>query len=168
MATPIWKAATAPNEGRAEATVAEGPDTAMSLNLAENADSLQQQEVLDALPVLVFLERAGSSGDSDPAYAEHIGEEFVSHAESVRVRTILHHQQPAAKTRINLMKSRTRGGRGELSHQHADITAENLLQSAIACQLLLKWPERDAPRRARSLHQGMQGLRQNTQGNLRA
>jgi Amt family ammonium transporter len=31
----------------------------MRLNLPENADSEQQQEVLDALPVLVFLERAG-------------------------------------------------------------------------------------------------------------
>jgi Amt family ammonium transporter len=32
---------------------------ASSLNLTENSDSLQQQEILDALPVLVFLERAG-------------------------------------------------------------------------------------------------------------
>jgi Amt family ammonium transporter len=31
----------------------------MSLNLPENSDSPQQQEILDALPVLVFLERAG-------------------------------------------------------------------------------------------------------------
>ena len=31
----------------------------MSLNLPENSNSTQQQEVLDALPVLVFLERAG-------------------------------------------------------------------------------------------------------------
>jgi Amt family ammonium transporter len=31
----------------------------MSLNLPENSDSALQQEVLDALPVLVFLERAG-------------------------------------------------------------------------------------------------------------
>ncbi len=31
----------------------------MSLNLSENASSIYQQEVLDALPVLVFLERAG-------------------------------------------------------------------------------------------------------------
>ena len=59
MATPIWKAATAPIETRAEATIALGPETAMSLNLPENSDSAQQQEVLDALPVLVFLERAG-------------------------------------------------------------------------------------------------------------
>jgi Amt family ammonium transporter len=29
------------------------------LNLPENSDSVQQQEILDALPVLVFLERAG-------------------------------------------------------------------------------------------------------------
>jgi len=29
------------------------------LNLPENANSLQQREILDALPVLVFLERAG-------------------------------------------------------------------------------------------------------------
>jgi Amt family ammonium transporter len=33
--------------------------SAMSLNLPENADSEQQQEILDALPVLIFLERAG-------------------------------------------------------------------------------------------------------------
>ncbi len=32
---------------------------ATRLNLTENSDSLQQQEILDALPVLVFLERAG-------------------------------------------------------------------------------------------------------------
>jgi diguanylate cyclase (GGDEF)-like protein/PAS domain S-box-containing protein len=32
----------------------------MSLNLPENSDSAQQQEILDALPVLVFLERAGN------------------------------------------------------------------------------------------------------------
>ncbi len=32
----------------------------MSLNLPENSDSPQQQEILDALPVLVFLERAGN------------------------------------------------------------------------------------------------------------
>src|SRR5277367_5664054 len=63
-----------------------------------------------------FLQGAGSGGDSDPAYTEHVGEEFVSHTERVRVRTILHHQQPAAETRIDLMKSRTGGGRGELSH----------------------------------------------------
>ena len=31
----------------------------MSLNLPENSDSTQQQEILDALPLLVFLERAG-------------------------------------------------------------------------------------------------------------
>jgi len=31
----------------------------MSLNLPENSDSPQQQEILDALPVLVFLEREG-------------------------------------------------------------------------------------------------------------
>ena len=30
-----------------------------SLNLPQNSDSAQQQEILDALPVLVFLERAG-------------------------------------------------------------------------------------------------------------
>ena len=35
------------------------PWETMSLNLPENSDSAQQQEILDALPVLVFLERAG-------------------------------------------------------------------------------------------------------------
>ena len=31
----------------------------MSLNLPENSDSAQQQDILNALPVLIFLERAG-------------------------------------------------------------------------------------------------------------
>jgi Amt family ammonium transporter len=35
------------------------PSEATRLNLPENADSSKQQEILDALPVLVFLERAG-------------------------------------------------------------------------------------------------------------
>jgi diguanylate cyclase (GGDEF)-like protein/PAS domain S-box-containing protein len=35
------------------------PGETMSLNLPENSDSAPQQEVLNALPVLVFLERAG-------------------------------------------------------------------------------------------------------------
>src|SRR5580692_5383142 len=36
------------------------PMETMSLNLPENSNSPQQQEILDALPVLVFLERAGN------------------------------------------------------------------------------------------------------------
>ena len=35
------------------------PWSTMSLNLPENSDSTHQQEILDALPALVFLERAG-------------------------------------------------------------------------------------------------------------
>jgi diguanylate cyclase (GGDEF)-like protein/PAS domain S-box-containing protein len=35
------------------------PWSKMNLNLPANSDSIQQQEILDALPVLVFLERAG-------------------------------------------------------------------------------------------------------------
>jgi len=36
------------------------PMETKSLNLPENSDSTQQQEILDALPVLVFLERGGN------------------------------------------------------------------------------------------------------------
>jgi len=51
---------TAWREGmRARMTIAAVPRSAMSLNLPENSDSLEQQAILDALPVLVFLERAG-------------------------------------------------------------------------------------------------------------
>jgi diguanylate cyclase (GGDEF)-like protein/PAS domain S-box-containing protein len=59
MAIPIWKGATAPPGKRARPGIASSPGQAASLNLPENSDSTQQQEVLDALPVLVFLERAG-------------------------------------------------------------------------------------------------------------
>ena len=58
MATPIWGAANAPQFELAGAGSAGSCETT-SLNLPENSDSMQQQEVLDALPVLVFLERAG-------------------------------------------------------------------------------------------------------------
>ena len=44
---------------RAKAGIAVEPCETTSLNLPENFDSAEQQEVLDALPVLVFLEREG-------------------------------------------------------------------------------------------------------------
>jgi diguanylate cyclase (GGDEF)-like protein/PAS domain S-box-containing protein len=59
MATPLWKAAMAPCGTHADAEIAVETVQTMSLNLPENSDSTHQQEVLDALPVLVFLERAG-------------------------------------------------------------------------------------------------------------
>src|SRR5580658_6759913 len=59
MAIPIWKGATAPPGVQARSGIASGPSVTTSLNLPENSDSAQQQEILDALPVLVFLERAG-------------------------------------------------------------------------------------------------------------
>jgi diguanylate cyclase (GGDEF)-like protein/PAS domain S-box-containing protein len=59
MAIPIWKPAITPDSTHAEAGNAVDPCETKSLNLPENSDSTQQQEILDALPVLVFLERAG-------------------------------------------------------------------------------------------------------------
>src|ERR1700691_4470698 len=59
MAIPIWKSATAPPGEQARSGIASGPSVTTSLNLPENSDSTQQQEVLDALPALVFLEQAG-------------------------------------------------------------------------------------------------------------
>jgi len=59
MATPVWKTTFEPEEERARVRLAVVPWEATSLNLPENSDSSGQQEILDALPVLVFLERAG-------------------------------------------------------------------------------------------------------------
>jgi diguanylate cyclase (GGDEF)-like protein/PAS domain S-box-containing protein len=59
MAIPIWKAAIAPPGKPAKAEIAAGPHDTTTMNLPENSGSAQQQEVLDALPVLVFLEHAG-------------------------------------------------------------------------------------------------------------
>ena len=59
MANPIWKGAAQPLTEAAGSDTASEPTGTKSLNLPENSDSRQQQEVLDALPVLVFLERAG-------------------------------------------------------------------------------------------------------------
>jgi len=71
MYTPFWKQALppgmSPEEEAAQELSAEGirktsgeaQAEAVGLNLAENFESLLQQQILDALPVLVFLERAG-------------------------------------------------------------------------------------------------------------
>src|ERR1700688_1290411 len=59
MAIPIWKGAIAPLGVEAKSGIAPSPSETMTLNLAENSNSTQQQEVLDAMPVLVFLEQAG-------------------------------------------------------------------------------------------------------------
>src|SRR6202021_3728623 len=59
MATPIWKGAGTPLAKAANSDAASELSETKSLNLPENSDSSQQREVLDALPVLVFLERAG-------------------------------------------------------------------------------------------------------------
>jgi diguanylate cyclase (GGDEF)-like protein/PAS domain S-box-containing protein len=59
MANKISKGEAQPLTEAAESDTASEPPEAKSLNLPENSDSRQQQEVLDALPVLVFLERAG-------------------------------------------------------------------------------------------------------------
>jgi diguanylate cyclase (GGDEF)-like protein/PAS domain S-box-containing protein len=57
MSSPFWKVAMKPSANHVPAEIASEPS--VSLNLPENSDSVQQREVLDALPVLVFLERAG-------------------------------------------------------------------------------------------------------------
>src|ERR1700679_4191446 len=59
MATPIWKGAGTPLAKATNSDATSEPSETKSLNLPENSDSAQQREVLDALPVLVFLERAG-------------------------------------------------------------------------------------------------------------
>jgi Amt family ammonium transporter len=48
-----------PEEKLPETEISVAPQDKMRLNLPENSDSRQQREILDALPVLVFLERAG-------------------------------------------------------------------------------------------------------------
>ncbi len=59
MATPIWRAAIASQGIESEAAGAVGPYGTTSLNLPKNSESTEQREILDALPLLVFLERAG-------------------------------------------------------------------------------------------------------------
>ena len=59
MATPIWNSAEPAGGESNQAVPAEVPARTPGVNLPENFESSQQQEILDALPVLVFLERAG-------------------------------------------------------------------------------------------------------------
>jgi Amt family ammonium transporter len=60
MATPIFKAAFEPESEHGPVGRATMPGETIGLNLPENADSRQQRQILDALPVLVFLDRAGT------------------------------------------------------------------------------------------------------------
>ena len=57
--TDALKRAEDPESKRTLAGVATVLSEAMGLNLPENADSSRQREILDALPVLVFLEQGG-------------------------------------------------------------------------------------------------------------
>ncbi len=57
--TGALKRAEDPESKRTQAGVATVLSEATGLNLSENADSSRQREILDALPVLVFLEQAG-------------------------------------------------------------------------------------------------------------
>jgi len=59
MATPIWRAAITLSDEQTQADFAAGPCETNILNLPQHAGSDYQQEILDALPVLVFLERHG-------------------------------------------------------------------------------------------------------------
>src|SRR5271157_1213827 len=54
-----WRTAIAPGRRQTTMAVAVIPWDAVGLNLPENSDSPEQQRILNALPVLVFLERAG-------------------------------------------------------------------------------------------------------------
>jgi PAS domain S-box-containing protein len=59
MATRVFHPNREPRQEHADAEAAKLSPETIHLNLAENADSAEQRSVLDALPVLVFLERAG-------------------------------------------------------------------------------------------------------------
>jgi len=59
MATPTLKVALEQEEAWQRGAGIAMPWEATALNLPENADSGEQRQILDALPVLVFLERSG-------------------------------------------------------------------------------------------------------------
>lgn len=88
MNTPFWKPAipseiSQANEGARDVTGGGASHVLgaklteeSNLNLTENSDSHQQQEILDALPVLVFLERAGQV-----VYANSEARNLLGHTE---------------------------------------------------------------------------------------
>jgi len=59
MATPALRTRIDPDGKQPRLGIAAVPTEATSLNLPENADSSEQRDILNALPVLIFLERAG-------------------------------------------------------------------------------------------------------------
>lgn len=59
MATPIFKTEFDPENEHPRSGNGGMPQSVPGLNLPQNGDSNQQLQILDALPVLVFLERAG-------------------------------------------------------------------------------------------------------------
>lgn len=59
MAAPVWNRTQEPLRDRAQMGSRAALEEAGIVNLPANSDSKEQREILDALPVLVFLERAG-------------------------------------------------------------------------------------------------------------
>jgi len=56
------------------------------------------------------VQYAGSIGDTDPGYPQHVRQECVRKVKIVRVYAVAGHQQPTRKARLRLMKAVARGG----------------------------------------------------------
>src|SRR5437016_5877994 len=83
---------------------------------------------------IALLQGTCRFSDADAADAKHEGQEFLRDVEGVRVRTILGHQQPAGKPRLNHVKSRTARGLRELAQMDEHIAVNLASQRRAAPQ----------------------------------
>ena len=117
--------------------------------------------VLDQ-PFALQVSRSGR--DTDATHTEHIRKELVRNVETVAVRAVLAHQQPARETRTDQVIAQARGRRGQLGHEYVKVAVYAAQKRRIGGQFAPEGPTADAPRSAFALHQGVQWHRRHTEG----
>ncbi len=103
---------------------------------------------------LALLQRLRRLGDADAPHPEHVPEEFMRHAESVRLHAIVRHQQPAREARLHHVKAIARGGLRDLRHQRMGIAVQLPLQRQAEPEFLAEARRGHPQRRPAALHQG--------------
>jgi len=128
------------------------------LAVAAARNSLESRPFQDRDPAAVIANQPflsqGACGcrDAGAAYSQHVGKKFVRDKEGARVRTVLCHEQPAGKPRIDTMKMTARGGLRKLRHEHVHITVEKRAKRSIGGADGSKARRRHAPRGAMNLY----------------
>ena len=114
------------------------------------------------------LKSSGRLGDTNPAHAQQVSNEFLCYSERIGMCTVVSHQQPASQTLVYLMKTHASRLRSELQQGYLQVTVEALPKSAAAGQLTVERHRADAPSSSRTPDACLERHAIDSQGYLQA